>query len=321
MTRRKAKPPTRGRASPQTPQGILELDRFSEATLSKWAEASGDLDELHNALHFGVEPERRRLRPDLIAALQRIAPSEMKLDRWARIVTYQYSLAPLSCAGSLQYIGGRFNPGYELDPGTLNPWPALYLAEDFETAFREKFQMARSETVDGLTPEELALEHGVSHATVFVRGHLHRVFDMTLATSLEPIAAVFRKIKMPARARQLKTKLAIPPGAVAMVQTGKQVHNMVLMHNWRLLPVQFGLPAQSHVLAELIRAAGFEAILYPSTKGAGKCLAVFPDLIDSGSFVELVDPPPGGVKHRRLDADSAQELEGWDALPPRFRPK
>lgn len=60
-----------------------------------------------------------------------------------------------------------------MDPGTLNPWPALYLAEDFETAFREKFQMARSDTVDGLTPEELALER-ISHATVFVSGHLHR---------------------------------------------------------------------------------------------------------------------------------------------------
>lgn len=144
---------------------------------------------------------------------------------------------------------------------------------------------------------------------------------MTLAASLDPVAAVFRKIKMPARARQLKTKLAIPPSGVDMVQTGKQVHNMVLTHNWRLLPVQFGLPAQSQVLAELIRAAGFEAILYPSTKGPGKCLAVFPDLIDSGSFVELVDSPPDGVIYRRLDADSAPALEGWDALPSRFRLK
>jgi hypothetical protein len=43
----------------------------------------------------------------------------------------------------------------------------------------------------------------------------------------------------------------------------------VLARNWRVLPAQFGMPAQSHVLAELIRVAGFEAIQYHSTKGPG----------------------------------------------------
>lgn len=320
MAKRKPIPPTKAPAN-QGPRGIYELDRFSEASIGKWAEVSRDLDELHDVLHFNVEPERRRLRPDLIAALQRVTPLELPLKGWTRMVTYQFSLAPLSAAGSLQYIGGRFNAGFELDHGTIAPWPALYLAEDFETAFREKFHLNRSSTVEGLVPEELALQRGNSHATVLIRGHLHRVFDMTRVESLEPVAAVFRKIRMPARARELKKKLGVVRGGPTMAQTGKQVYDMVLTHNWRVFPIQFGLPAQSHVLAELIRAAGYEAILYRSTKGAGRCLAVFPDLIDSGSFVELEDTPPEGVKHRRLDASTAAELAGWDALPPRFRPK
>ncbi len=104
-----------------------------------------------------------------------------------------------------------------------------------------------------------------------------------------------------------------------MVQTGKQLHEMVLKQNWRILPIQYGLPAQSQILAELIRAAGFEAILYQSTKGPGKCLAVFPDLLDGQSFVELVDKSPPAVKHVRLDIDTATELAGWDILPPQLR--
>jgi hypothetical protein len=318
--RRKPIPPAKVPAQ-QAPGGIYELDRFSEASLSKWAELSGDLDELQAVLHFNVEPERRRLRPELITALQRVAPVELPLEGWVRIVTYQFSLAPLSCAGSLLSVGGRFNAGFELDPGTLSPWPALYLAEDFETAFREKFQLERTALVDGLTPQELALEQGISHSTVRLRGHLHRVFDMTRVESLVPVAEVFRKIKMPTRARQLKKKLGIANSGLSMAQTAQQVYNMVLLHNWRVLPVQFGLPAQSHVLSELIRAAGFEAIFYRSTKGAKNCLAVFPDLIDSGSFVELMDASPPGVKHRRLDASTAAELEGWEALLPRYHPK
>lgn len=319
MPKRKPPIPSRRPAPSRGPRGILELDRFSEASLQQWNSVSGDLDELQDVLYFGVEPERRRLRPELIAALQEILPTTVELPRWARIVPYQYSLEPLSCAGSLQNIGGRFNAGAELDPNTLNPWPALYLAEDFETAFREKFQLPRDDLVDGLSPQELALEHGVSHATVFVQGRLSRVFDMTSYQSLEPVAQVFRRIKMPARARQIKAKLKIPDRGVFMVQTGKQIHEMVLTYNWRVLPIQFGLPAQSHILAELIRAAGFEAILYQSTKGPGKCLAVFPDLLDGGSFVELMDTPPLAVKHQRLDGDSATELEGWQSLPPQLR--
>ena len=50
-----------------------------------------------------------------------------------------------------------FSPGNDLDPDTLSPFPALYLAQDAETAFREKFQLPSTGRVDGLRPEELAL--------------------------------------------------------------------------------------------------------------------------------------------------------------------
>jgi RES domain-containing protein len=305
---------------PKQPLGILELERFTASTLNRWHALSQDLDELHAVLFFGVQPEQRRLRQALIIALQGVKPVTHSLTQWVRIVTYQYSLEPLSCAGSLRDIGGRFNAGAELDDGTLKPWPALYIAENLETAFREKFQLTQTDSVDGLTPQELALEHGVSHTTVFVKGQLHSVFDMTGSRSLEAVAQVLRRIKMPQRARQLKTKLAIPVGALTMVQTGAQLHDVALKHNWRLQPVQFGLPAPSHTLADLIRAAGFEAILYRSTKGSGKCLAVFPDLLASGSFIELSDQPPTAQTHLRLDDNSADELAGWDTLPSQLRP-
>jgi hypothetical protein len=89
-----------------------------------------------------------------------------------RTVTYQYSLEPLSCAGSLTDIGGRFNAGCELDDNTVSPWPALYVAQDLETAFREKFGIASDDVVDGLTAHELALNGKVSHSNVILNGHL-----------------------------------------------------------------------------------------------------------------------------------------------------
>jgi hypothetical protein len=57
----------------------------------------------------------------------------------SRIVDYRYSLDPLSTAGSVRNDGGRFNIGAALSPGAFTAFPALYVAEDYPTAFLERF--------------------------------------------------------------------------------------------------------------------------------------------------------------------------------------
>ena len=299
--------------------GILELDRFSTQDLQKWEQASANLNELWDLLYFGVEPKRRKLRHHLIEAVKGVGHTAFQWDHWVRIVTYQYSLEPLTCAGSLQALGGRFNAGYELDANTMLPWPALYVAQNFETAFREKFQLASDESADGLTPQELGLEGAVSHTTVFVNGQLNRVFDMTAFTSLISVAKVLSKIELPSEVAKLAKKLKFDRNAFFMVKTGQQLFNAVVKQNWRVLPTQFGLPAPSQILAELIRDAGYEAILYPSSKGSGKCLAVFPANLGDSSFVQLADQAPTEKTTKRLDQSTATMLEGWDAIPRQFR--
>lgn len=306
-------PQPRGPAAGTPPtKGILELDRFSEESIERWNELSADLDELQDVLHFNLEPERRRRRPALLEALRRIEPVSMLLENWSRIVDYQWTLHPLSAAGSLTYIGGRYNPGIELDGCTFAAWPALYLAEDHATAFREKFQLEQGQKVEGLTAEELSLSAGKSHTTVVLNGKLSRVFPFN-PTSLGPVAREFAKIKMPGRVEQIKKKLKIKPDDLRMLTTGKQLHDVAAVHNWRILPIHFGLPAPSQILAELIRAADFEAIAYQSSKGSGVCLAVFVDRLAPGSFIEVVGSAPGGAV-TRLDSSTADELAGWAQL-------
>ena len=279
---------------------------------------SRDLDELEANLYFALEPERRRLRLQLLDALKLQQSKPLRLHAWVRIVDYQYTNMPLSSAGSLTGFGGRFNAGMDLDAGTLNPWPALYLAEDCETAYREKFQLKSSQTVDGLKAEELALQNGRSHSTVLLQGLMDRAFDMTVPRNLDAVASVLKKIRMPERVKALKKKLMLKSTDISMIQNGQSLYNAVLLYNWRVQPAQFGLPARSHVLAELVRAAGFEAILYKSTMGPGRCLAVFPDQLSGQAYVELVDKAPPEVRHTRLDDNSAGDLAGWHILPPSF---
>jgi RES domain len=299
---------------------LFELERFSSTDLDRWQQVSGDLNEFIESFYFGLEPARRRYRLKLLKALQSAGGITVVLKKWARIVTYQYSLQPLSCAGSLQSLGGRFNAGSELDDNTLFPWPALYVADGFETAFREKFQLASTELTQGLTPAELALEHTVSHSTVFMQGLVDNVFDMTTFATLNSVGKIFREIEPPKEVALLAKKLKIKEGTLIMIQTGAQLHHAVTKHNWRTWPMQFGMPAPSQLLAELIRAAGYEGILYPSSKGPGKCLAVFPDKLSDHSHIELVGPAPSEQTHVRLDANSAHQLEGWDSIPRNRRP-
>ncbi|MGH8146897.1 MAG: hypothetical protein ACREPY_11240 [Rhodanobacteraceae bacterium] len=90
------------------------------------------------------------------------------------------------------------------------PWPALYIASDHETAYREKSGMARDERVDGLTAEELARQPDGSYSAIRLNGHLSLVFDVDQAGALEPICKVLRKISLPTEAVKLRARLKIP---------------------------------------------------------------------------------------------------------------
>lgn len=297
------------------PKGILELDRFSDADLVSWQNLSNDLDEFNGSLYFGVEPARRRLRSKLCDALKQASGIALDLQNWARTVTYQYSLQPLSCAGSLQSVGGRFNAGFELDDNTLNPWPAFYVAENFETAYREKFQLASADLSDGLKPDELALEHAVGHTTIYVNGRVENVFDMTSFATLISVGKIFREVKIPKEASQLAKRLKISDSKKIMIQNGQQLHYAIVKNNWRVWPMQFGIPAPSQIMAELIKAAGYEGILYPSSKGPGRCLAVFPENLSDHSHIDLIGLAPSTETITRLDSNTSTSLEGWDSIP------
>jgi hypothetical protein len=44
--------------------------------------------------------------------------------------------------------------------GTFTPFPALYIAEDYETAFSERFGLADKRKIQTLSADELALRGG-----------------------------------------------------------------------------------------------------------------------------------------------------------------
>lgn len=314
--------PARFRPAPVGAPGLLELDRFSEADINHWNELSKDLDELSAVLYSGIEPQRQRYHEELIEALGSVPAAPLDFTGWVRIVQWRYTNTPLAAHGSLTKWGGRFNIGVDVDNAISAPWPALYIASDLETAYREKFGIAKVDRVDGLSAEELALQPGDSYSAIRVNGHLDTVFDFMREGALDPLCNVLKKFKMPAEAERLRKRLKISRQQVFMIRTPERLMREVMQVNWRAPPSQFGNPAPSQILGGLILDAGYEAIHYRSTKGNGECVAVFPHrLVSDASFVALADPSPPEALHRRLDMTTADALCGWEILPPSLRPR
>lgn len=307
---RRRRPPRRT-SRPRTPQGSSDapslrvLEEFDAASLSRWLQSADRLLHLHSALHFDLEPLRNQASADLVDALRQGATAPFEFQDWCRIVDWQYSLSPLSTVGSLQDIGGRFNVGNELNAATFTPFPALYIAEDYETALHEKFGRPLPGTRSDLSAAELALRKPASFTQCRLEGRLDSVIDVGDPAALKPFVDVIKSFAMPRTVPRLSRALGFkaPPGLIRSV--GK-LQQELLKPSWRTQPMQFDLPANSQVFARIAVAAGLHGILYPSSRQSSRrCLALFPqNWGGSRSYVETMDVGPA-ANRLRLDGTTS----------------
>jgi RES domain-containing protein len=243
----------------------------------------------------------------LLNALRSQAIASYAFEGWSRIVDYRYGLEPLSVAGSLGGEGGRFNIGADLSPGTFTPFPALYIAEDYETAFRERFAGPSALKPGALSTQELALRSPDSFTQVRLRGVVENVMDAGDLEALKPFVSVLREFPAPHGVRQLARKLSIR-SAPWLIRSPITLQRHLLHPNWRSLPQQFDLPANSQIFGRIAAAAGLHGILYPSARQATKrCLALFPqNWAESGSVIEVVDEAPVGARLIRIDGTTKE---------------
>jgi hypothetical protein len=299
------RPPTVPTAT--RPATLYQLESFSSEDIVRLDAASRKLDELHEVLYFELERHRLARREALLSALRSRPAPPLALDPWFRVVEYRYCLEPLSSVGSALRIGGRFNLGKELRDGYFESFPALYVAETVETAYREFYQIENQSDAGGLSSRDLTLRRPGGFLTAEIQGQLGLVFDAGDLKALAPFAAVVSQFKMPRRATQIIREMKLRNWKLA--QTAIDVRRQLLLSTWREEPRQFDLPANSQIFGRLARDAGYEAILYPSSKSAARCLAVFPEnLREPDSFLELRGAYPEEVQVRRLDASTVRPM-------------
>lgn len=87
---------------------------------------------------------------------------------------------------------------------------------------------------------------------------------------------------------------------IRMIRTSKALFESIFESNWTLLPNIYEIPSNSQITAEIIKLAGFEGIIYNSTKSNGRCMAIFRENLLEGSYVEISGEFPKEVTEHRI---------------------
>lgn len=265
-------------------------------------------ERYHLGRFFHHEGQRRLLDQDIQEALNLPDAESVDGDEWTRIVQYKYSNQPLSAIGSL-YSSGRFNIGEDVTDSQLRAFPALYIASDYDTAYNEYFGVFQAKKgAPTMAAHELALQEPGSFSSCRLSVELQRLFDVRRLANLKPYASVETKFGLPDHLRALEK--AIGHKATPKSLSAKSIRKTLMSIDWRFLPANFGIPAAPQVFGRAVRQAGYEGIVFQSTKSAGTCIAVFPDRLQTGSRVELRDEiPDQGIRiQTTLTADNYGNL-------------
>lgn len=299
-SRRKPVPPTR-----ITRTGAV-LDKFTEYDLEHWNTRSFDFQRYSDKVYFQLEEARAQNYDKLCSALQSIPSIEVRVDNWMRVTDYRWSLTPLSSAGSIKQIGGRFNIGEDIDRARGKHFPALYIGQTLETCMCEFFSSPLNTKDGALTLHELALRRPTSFTTFALQGHIEHVLDLRRHEHLRPFVDIIRKFRLSSETQRFGRQANLPPRT--LVNTTYALWKRVLAPStiWRIEPNVCGIPASSQIFGRFVRDVGFEAVLYPSQQGNEECMAIFPEnFVGSGSRIEIVGGVPDGASCTVIDKDHA----------------
>lgn len=285
----------KGRDKVKTRRRVL-LDLFTEEDLELWSSRAENAQRYSDYVYFDLERQRAVHHDALCDALRDSGGIDIDLSGWARVCDYRWCLEPLSPAGSLRGIGGRFNIGSDLDRARGQQFPALYLAENVDTAYYEFFGGEPGTRPGGLSLQEMALRRKTSFATFALRGHADNVLDLRHLGSLREFSKIIATFELSPDTRRFARKIGLP--ARDLLRTARDIEKRILTppQVWRTEPQLFGIPAANQIFSRFVRGAGFEGVIYPSQQGGTLCLAIYPENLRMGTtHIEVVGGAPAGA--------------------------
>lgn len=251
---------------------LIRLEKMDNDARQLWADFQNYLAD-----------EREKRLDEITDALLANAEPNFEGKFYSRIVGSKFSLSPLSSKGSyLMPPGGRFNIGQSISYHSY--FSALYIANDYETAFYEKFNVETNDSKE--FSSSLRSPDSFTHHRINFK--LDKIIDLTNNKAINAFYEVVKNIKMPKiyadQAKRLKLKMDVVPSS-------SQLRETIFDPRYQQWDFWIDQPSPSQWFAHYVRYAGIQGIRYPSLRKAnGENIAIFLDTFeDTDSFVELSD--------------------------------
>jgi len=281
---------------------VYQLDHFSEREIAKGKQLQYVWKKIEWSFYNELKFQRSNIIDKIHAKLIETCKTNYNFQKWQRVITWKYSTNPLSIIGSIKDpAGGRFNVG-DIDRTTFPSFPALYIAEDAETAIQEKLMNKVKD--DAQSCLDTALAKKASFSCISVSGSLDAVINLNNPKTLKPFVYLIRNFSISEYLRKAsKTKRNVD---LTVVKNVKQLLKTLLDKNWRFLPMQLDIPSSSQIFGELVMGTGIDGIVYPSKYTGKECLCIFPqNFKETGSsYVQVDHQSPPGTKIIRWDHET-----------------
>lgn len=251
--------------------------------------------------------QRSQNKSEITQALLLSTSKDLDINGWHRAVKLIYSNHPLCAIGSMKDPGGRFNIG-DIDSARYPIFPALYIAENQQTAIAELFaQDFDIEAGINITHFEYALSKNQSFAVASVSAHIPTYFDLTDEKKLKNFLNVIKDFKISQELIDEARELQLAPPAAATAIS--QLISTLLLPDWRAKATFFDVPENCQIFGQLLLEAGIDGVLYPSKMNTGNNFAIFTtNLANSDAWIEL-DSVPHRLTPKRLDKSNFRTAE------------
>lgn len=258
--------------------------------------------------------EREKLIDDIKDSIFGARSGALEIQKLSRIVEGLYGHDPLCTVGSLKAPGGRFNFG-QISSSIIS-FHALYLAENYQTAFCEKYIYRDDEKLaDGLTPTDLHFEEPNTNVHCKVNIYLENYLDLRNQGTLIEFLSVISKIE-PSEELQAKA-FKLKMGRLSTAKTEEKLLKNVFESNYKQWGTWFDQPSNSQWIGHYAKLAGLQAIAYPSCRNtSGYNLAVFTENFENtDAYIEITDPV-SFIDPTRKRIDSSNFHHYFRGIPP-----
>lgn len=223
-----------------------------------------------------LQRERENRIDQINEALLKNVKTDFEHENLSRIVRAQFHKDPLCCYGSVRKPpGGRFNFG-QTTRGASNYFQALYLANEYNTAFQESYH-SEDESIGNF-------------AHFNVQAKIDRYIDLRSGNAINDFFDVIQSITIPETFIELAKQINIEP--MSLTKNGKELYASIFSERYKAWDTWVDQYSSSQWFGYYVYNLGIPAIVYPSVRNKeGFNLAVFTEHFkDTDNRIELKSP-------------------------------